>query len=237
MKKIISIFIFSLFLFAEMNNGGDDYVFPDAFMKDNDLIYDKVDIIRTIPKKKKEIKAIKEKPIKAKMEINNEHSKNEAHSAPLVPSITHIAPMPSIPSMTSIYIAPTFAKRKNLNLVGIGIGFLIKDWLNTELLAETSLKDDALQIYYITNEYSVNMLDIRNIRANILGAFSVGGILNKKDNVEKFFFAYGAGAEIEFAINKIKISGTYKFDVLERKDTKSIKSNIYSVKIKFNFPL
>ena len=229
MRKIIGVFIFSLLLLADVNSSKDKYMFPNAFMKDNDLTYDKADVVWVKPKKRK----VKIKEVTKKEEFTDINMSN-MQKMTMAPISEHSNQ--NTKSMASMYIAPTFSKRKTLNLVGVGIGFLINDWLNTELLAETSLKNSKLQIYDITNEYSINLLGTKYLRANILTAISAGGVLDKKSKIEKFFFAYGGGAEVELVIKKVKIVGAYKFEIFERKNTKAVKSSVYSVKMKFNFP-
>lgn len=235
MRKIIAIFIFSLLLLADTNSSKDKYMFPKAFMKDNDLTYNKDDVVWVKPKKKKvKIKKVKKKKIFTDMNMSNMSNIRNMRKMTMAP-ISNSSSQ-NTKSMVLMYIAPTFSKRKNLKLIGVGLGFLINDWLNTELLAETSLKDNKLQIYDITNEYSINLLGTKYLRANVLTAFSAGGVLDKKSKVEKFFFAYGGGAEVELVIKKVKIVGAYKFEIFERKNTKAVKSSVYSVKMKFNFP-
>jgi hypothetical protein len=236
MKKAFILCIFSVLLFSEVMNN-KNYRFPDVFMKDNNLAYEKLDKIKIIYIKKETKKETKKEQIakensKKLDKIINLMAKKCTNCEKNLRNLRK-----SIKPMTLIYIAPSFKKRKSLYLVGVSVGFLINDWLNTDFLTEMSMKDNNLDMYDVTNEYSLKILGTKNFRVNILADFSVGGLLDKKTKIEKFFFAYGAGGEIELIMNKVKIVGAYKFEILERKNLKAINSNVYTIKVKFNFPL
>ncbi len=231
MKKIIGLFVFTLSLFSDINSTMDDYRFPDAFMEDNNLVYDKMEIKKNMKEEKKEEEdSSKINRILNILENNDYNNMNmKSHS------------VDKESSMALIYMSTSFMKRQKLKIVGLGVGFLINDWLNTEFSAETSLKDDTLLVYNATNEYSFNVFSTKHMKINALGTLSLGGILKKKTKTEaeteKFFFAYGAGGEVEASFSPLKIVGGYKFEVFERKDTKAVKSSIFFVKLKLNFPL
>lgn len=225
MKKIIILLIFCISLFSDARNNMNGYRFPNTFMEDNSLVYDVDDTTRVVPKVVEEEEP-KEKEIVYRYIDNREQNNMESMQENFEQGTQ---------SKIYMYVAPTLSIRKSYTLVGFSVGSLVNDLMSTEVIVEKSVKDYNLSM--ITNEFSINIFHIENMRVNLLGSFSAGGILDSPTKLDKFFYGYALGGEVEGVMDRVKVALGYKLETLKVKSQKKVSSNVFFVKIKFNFLL